>query len=115
MLSACASSPKQVGTLEEASVSYRQNRDYASLELISRSVHEGMERAELEGLLGEPDYSPVEGQVYYASDREGPLGEQASPDGVPLRATYGLVADYRNEIGELTPHLQRFSFGPIGE
>jgi hypothetical protein len=57
-----------------------------------------MPRVEVERMLGAPDYSPVEGQYYYSSDRH----------------NQGLVVDYRLD-GQMTDRLQDFTLGPIGE
>lgn len=71
-----------------------------------------MLRSEVENLLGEPDYSPVEGQYYYASDREVyPQNGTANQVKVPV----SLVVDYRNQLGEITDKLQTFWMGPLGE
>lgn len=95
-------------TLDQASRSYRANRDYASLESIHGQLTEGMDRAEVERLLGEPDYSPIEGQSYYSSDRREAAGDRGD---VPV----GVVVDYRDESGAVTDRLQEFWIGPIGE
>ena len=94
--------------LEQASRSYRANRDYASLETIHGQLTEGMDRAEVERLLGESDYSPTDGQFYYSSDRREAAGGR---DDVPV----GVVVDYREESGAVTDTLQVFWIGPIGE
>jgi hypothetical protein len=57
-----------------------------------------MPRAEVEQLLGEPDYSPTDGQYYYSSNRN----------------KLGLVVDYRID-GEATSQLQRFGMETLGE
>ena len=109
VLCACSFPSEPAGSLERASASYKQHRDLASLETISRHLREGMGRTDVEALLGEADYSPIEGQLYYASDSEAPL------EGTPLTATVGLVLEYRDDDGALTPRLQHFWVGPIGE
>lgn len=94
--------------LDQASRSYKANRDYASLEAIHGQLATGMDRAEVDRLLGEPDYSPIAGQYYYSSDR------RVSADGrdnVPV----GVVVDYRSEGGAVTDTLREFWIGPIGE
>lgn len=106
--------------LEKAGESYKLNRDYESLATIHESLTEGMRRSEVEGLLGEADYSPVEGQYYYASDRRGPIKGLGYP---PVTANVGLVVEYRitEYPGDgiikstLTDRLQSYYFGPIGE
>lgn len=94
--------------LDQASRSYRANRDYVSLETIHGQLTEGMDRGEVERLLGEPDYSPTEGQFYYSSDRRATAGDR---EDVPV----GVVVDYRDESGAITGTLQAFWIGPIGE
>lgn len=103
LLAGCSATP-----LEEASRSYLANRDYASLETIFGQLSPGMARGEVERLLGKPDYSPTEGQYYYASDRRDMDG---NPDGSPV----GLVVDYRDGNGAVTDTLRDVWIGPIGE
>jgi hypothetical protein len=99
-------------SLGRVSTNYKAHKDYASLELIYKHLAQGMKRTKVENLLGKPDYSPIDGQYYYASDREGyPESATANPIKVPV----GLVVDYRNQLGELTDELQTFWLGPIGE
>ena len=97
--------------LDQASRNYKAHRDYASLELISRHLHEGMERSKVEELLGEADYSPIEGQYYYSSDHSEMVGSGKERMSVPV----GLVVEYRDEQGELTGQLQSFWLDRIGE
>lgn len=85
-------------TLERAASNYRRAKDFANLEVVAKSLHKGMPRVDVGRMLGAPDYSPVEGQYYYSSDRQ----------------NQGLVVDYRLE-GQLTDRLQDFTLGPIGE
>ncbi|WP_420208957.1 hypothetical protein [Candidatus Electronema sp. JC] len=92
--------------LAQAAASYRQRKDSDSLEVIHRHLRRGMPQAEVEGLLGEPDYSPIEGQQYYASRREG--AEQSGPPPT-------LVVDYRDAQGGLTAVLHDFWLGTAGE
>jgi len=107
-LVACSSSRPSVA---DASARYKNQRDYASLATIHSHLFKGMPRAEVEHLLGEPDYSPTEGQYYYSSDRkEASTGAADRPP-----ATLGLVVDYRDANGAVTNRLQRFTLGPIGE
>ena len=107
LLTACSTS-----TLEEASHSYKMNRDYTSLEIIYSNLAKGMKRSDIEHLLGESDYSPIDGQYYYSSNREEyPEDGDIDRGGVPI----GLVVDYRNGQGMLTEELQTFWIGPIGE
>lgn len=92
--------------LEQAANSYRQRKDSDSLEVIHQHLRRGMPQAEVEGLLGEPDYSPIEGQQYYASRRAG--AEQSGPPPT-------LVVDYRDAQGGLTALLHDFWLGTAGE
>lgn len=96
------------GALERARLRYQADRDYASLETIYERLKMGMERAAVERLLGQPGYSPTEGQVYYLSDRQVAMGAQHQ---VPI----GIVVDYRDRDGAVTDELQTFWIGPIGE
>jgi outer membrane protein assembly factor BamE (lipoprotein component of BamABCDE complex) len=98
-------------SVTDASASYKNRRDFASLATIHGHLINGMARDEVERLLGEPDYSPTEGQYYYSSDRK-----EASPDSADRPpATFGLVVDYRDADGDVTDQLQNFTLGPIGE
>ena len=107
----CTGRDQESEQVERAGSSYRIHKDYASLELISKHLHRGMSRSEVESLLGEADYSPIEGQYYYSSDRREAVGS-----GKELRyITVGLVVEYRDEQGELTGQLQSFWLGRIGE
>ena len=102
--------------LERASTSYKSARDYDSLKYIAERLHQGMPRAEVEALLGSPDYSPIDGLCYYASDkRERIEQEDESPgEGPALEAVAGLVVTYRAD-GRVTGYLQSFWFGHMGE
>jgi len=94
---------------QEASSSYKAKKDYASLAVLVTHLRKGMARTEVEALLGEADYSPIEGQEYYSSDRS---------EFVPktdTKQTVGLVVEYRNEQGKVTKQLQQFELGRIGE
>ncbi len=92
--------------LTQAAVSWRQQRDAASLRIIHRHLRAGMPQAEVEGLLGEADYSPIEGQQYYASRRD--KAEQSGPPPT-------LVVDYRDAQGVLTAVLHDFWLDAVGE
>lgn len=94
-----------------ASQRYKRTRDYTSLKTLTGCLKLGMPQSEVESLLGEPDYSPIEGQYYYSSNRK-------NAEGVIL----GLVVEYRKttyggaEIKiEITGKLESFSLMPIGE
>ncbi|MGD8912878.1 MAG: hypothetical protein PVI97_06705 [Candidatus Thiodiazotropha sp.] len=95
--------------IENAGEHYRQHRDFASLETIYNGFYKGMGRMEVERLLGEPDYSPIDGQYYYSSDRSVYSDDQAKD------VNLGLVVDYRDVNGEITERLHEFWLGPIGE
>ncbi len=97
--------------LQQASDSYKKNRDYESLKVINSRLFKGMKRTSVEQLLGAADYSPTEGQYYYSSDHEEYLDEENKNH----KATVGIVVDYRNEEGAVTEKLHSFWLGPIGE
>lgn len=99
-------------SVQQASASYKKNHDYASLEKIVANIDKGMKRAKVENLLGEPDYSPTEGQYYYSSDRRQTI---EGPDHGVREVTVGLVVEYRDKNDNLTNELQDFKLGPIGE
>lgn len=99
-------------SLRRVSTHYKAHKDYASLKMIYKHLGRGMKRSKVENLLGEPDYSPINGQYYYSSDREEyPEGSTADQNKVPV----GLVVDYRNPLGVLTNELQTLWLGPVGE
>jgi len=83
--------------LERASHRYKQDRDFASLETITRSLRVGMSKVEVEALLGPPVYSPTDGQYNYSSTREDRL----------------LVVDYRLD-DQITDRLQHFDLMTVG-
>ena len=101
-------------SLQKASSSYKKNRDYESFKRISAHLSKGMRRAAVEHLMGEPDYSPAEGQYYYSSDHEVYLEDSSIS---PLKVPVGVVIDYRdaNTDYTLTEELQDFWMGQIGE
>lgn len=101
----------QAQELEPASRSYKAHRDYASLEVISRHLRKGMERSSVEELLGEADYSPIEGQEYYSSDRREAVRHGKQEVQIPV----GLMIDYRDEQGRVGEQVQKFRLGRIGE
>jgi hypothetical protein len=74
-----------------------------------------MTKVELERVLGEADYSPVDGQFYFSTGGDCPL-EDAGRD-----APCGVVADFRRSTNEataetvLTDSLQSCWWGGIGE
>lgn len=101
-----------IAPLERARISYQASRDYGSLATIHASLAKGMGRAAVERLLGEPGYSPTDGQFYYLSKREVDL--DGGRDGYGL-VPLGVVVDYRDGNGAVTDKLQTFWIGPIGE
>lgn len=96
-----------ISLLENASVKYKRNKEYASLEVIYRHLSKGMQRNEVERLLGEADYSPTNGQYYYSSNKSASIEGRSVP--------VGLVLQYRDTNDMVTTTLQRFWMGPIGE
>lgn len=106
-LGGCAASE-----LEFAKAEYKNSRSHDSLVVLEASIEPGMSRTEVDELLGEPDYSPIDGQYYYLSDREAPIPD--APASQPP-APVGLVLDYRNDAGQVTQSLHSKRFGPIGE
>lgn len=98
-------------SLRKASTNYKSKRDYASLEIIYKQMYKGMKRIDVEQLLGEPDYSPTEGQYYYSSDRR----DYLDSGNKEMKAPVGVIVDYRDPNGKLTGEIQTFSMGPIGE
>jgi outer membrane protein assembly factor BamE (lipoprotein component of BamABCDE complex) len=105
-LVSCATS---LSSIEKASANYKQDRDYTSLEIIYKNLSKGMQRKEVERLLGEPDYSPIDGQYYYSSNRSAYAEDQGR------EVAIGVVVDYRDRNGDITEKLQEFWLGPIGE
>lgn len=109
LLTGCKSGADE---LEQTSRRYKTEKDYAGLEILFGQLRKGMARSTVEALLGKADYSPIEGQEYYSSDRREASGkEQVNRAVVPV----GLVVDYRDEQGKLTGQLQSFWLGHIGE
>ena len=75
-----------------------------------KRVRLGMSKVELERLLGEANYSPIEGQYYFSTGGECPL-EEAN-----RTAPCGVVADFRRgPDARLTTSLQSCTWGAIGE
>ncbi len=111
LLTGCAQEPEQSEQLKQASRSYKAQRDYASLEVLSTHLRKGMACSKVEDLLGQADYSPVAGQYYYSSDRRETVHQGKEQVSIPV----GMVVDCRNEQGELTDQLQTFRLGRIGE
>lgn len=72
----------------------------------------GMSKRALESVLGEPDYSPAEGQYYFSTGGDCPLGSENRSAGC------GVVAGFRKLNGsdvQLTDALQSCSWGAIAE
>lgn len=73
----------------------------------------GMSRAQLEERLGEAAYSPIEGQLYFATGGDCPL------DDSERYAPCGVVADFRDyesrDESVVTDALQSCWWGAIGE
>lgn len=93
------------------SARYKKSRAYQSLKLLTRRLKIGMPRSKVEELLGEPDYSPVDGQYYYGSNRTNSKG-----------VIMGLVVEYRKTSYRadgihtiITGKLESFVLMPIGE
>ncbi len=95
--------------VQHSSVSYKGYKDYASLEAIYKNLFKGMNRKEIIQLLGKADYSPIEGQYYYSSERSEYSASQER------EITVGLVVDFRDSNGSLTENLQAFWLGTIAE
>ena len=90
--------------VERARVNYRAKRDFASLSVLHGQLRRGMSRADVERLLGPPDYSPNPGEDFYSTEKkERPSGgDDAAP------ATVGLLLDYRDKDGNVTDRLHTF-------
>jgi outer membrane protein assembly factor BamE (lipoprotein component of BamABCDE complex) len=84
--------------LPEASQCYKATRDLACLSAIASHLQTGMDRQEVERILGEPDYSPTDGLYYYSANE---------PNRGP--STKGLIVEYRDQFGAVTDELQEFS------
>ncbi len=111
LITACDTQAQIPRMSKLAGDSYKAHRDYASLEIIYRYLSKGMEQGAVEELLGEPDYSPIEGQYYYSSE----LRKTESRGEEQIEVTVGLIVDYRNKQGILTDKLQSFQMGSLGE
>ena len=93
------------------STRYQKTRSYRSLKVLVKRLKIGMRRSVVEGILGEAEYSPVEGQYYYSSDKRNAEG-----------VTMGLVVEYRKTAYRsdgihttVTGKLESFTLMPIGE
>ena len=78
-----------------------------------REIRLGMDRAELEALLGPPDYSPAQGQYYFSTGGDCPLGVDGHA------ASCGVVASFAaSDDGDGAPAagtLEACWWGAIGE
>ena len=74
-----------------------------------------MEESKVISLLGEPEYSPLEGLYYYSSDRRDPVLLDKKDINNEVDVPVGLIVDYRDEQGRVTEQLQKFQLGRIGE
>ena len=110
--SACASLPR---------VTDGYCRIAGPLDLAPRKLgrlKKGMPKSEVDRLLGEPTYSPTEGQYYYPTGGECPLNDP--PD--QMLASCGLVADFRVINSDADPpsitvtgRLEDCWWGGVGE
>lgn len=98
-----------LAAIESASAQYKKTKDFKSLETIYKHLSKKTLRKEAKRLLGEPDYSPTEGQYYYSSNQSEYSKEQKRD------VALGLVVDYRDKNGAVTDRLQAFWLGPIAE
>lgn len=98
-----------IASIDHKSEKYKKSQSYDSLEAIYQSLSEGMSRQEVERLLGKPDFSPIDGQYYYISDRVVYSENQGR------NVVVGMFVDYKDRNGGITEKLQAFWIGPIGE
>jgi hypothetical protein len=96
-------------SIDNADGKYQKKNNYDRLEAIYQSLYEGMPRREVERLLGEPDYSPMDGQYYYVSDMVVYSENQGR------NVAVGMFVDFRGRNDHVTDKLQAFWIGPIGE
>jgi hypothetical protein len=84
--------------LEQASTSYKRERDCPSLERVAKELAPGTPAARVRALLGPAEYEPTPGQEYYSS----------------TRSDCSLVIEYR--LGtEITKVVQQAELMAIGE
>lgn len=95
--------------LETAGKNYRQHKDFASIEIINRTLSKGMPRRNIEKLLGTPDYAPTNGLFYYSTNKT--VFDKTHNHKVNI----GLIVDYRDKNSNPTETLQNFSIEQIGE
>jgi len=75
------------------------------------SIHIGMTRAQVEGILGSPDYSPIDGQDYFSTHGECEVAPGRT-------AGCGFVIEYRDYSKSPlrdTGRVVECSWGGIGE
>ncbi|OGD25349.1 MAG: hypothetical protein A2Y56_10125 [Candidatus Aminicenantes bacterium RBG_13_63_10] len=107
ILAACGS---EVRSSAELSAAFQKDHGYESLAALIGHLRLGMPRAEVERLLGQPTYSPIDGQYYYA------VSDRRTEEGTPI----GLIVEYRRtdvRTGDVVPSgkLESLFLGPIGE
>ncbi|PRH81717.1 hypothetical protein [Arenimonas caeni] len=76
-------------------------------------VRPGMTREALERLMGEPDYSPAEGQYYFSTGGDCPLGIDGHEAPCGLVASFGPEEDA--DGARLPGRLESCWWGAIGE
>ena len=75
-----------------------------------KQVRLGMSKAELERLLGQATYSPIDGQYYFTTGGECPL------EATGRHAACGVIAEFRRAPDyRVTDALQSCTWGAIGE
>lgn len=97
------------GALANASRSYQERGDYASLKILAEQLHKGMSRQEVEALFGPPDLEPSGGHSVYSSDRK------EHPSWADRELFVALLVEYSDENGKVTDRVQSWDFRPIGE
>jgi len=95
--------------LANASRSYQERGDYASLKILAERLQKGMTRHEVEALLGPPGLEPGGGHSVYGSDRK----EQ--PSWADRELFVALLIEYTDANGTVTDEVQSWELRPIGE
>ena len=78
-------------------------------------IHQGQPKAEVDAILGTPDYSPTEGQYYHSTGGDCELVD------ADRRAACGYIVEYRGEHFDSSKgmtdqdRLEGCSWGGIGE
>lgn len=96
----------------QATVPARACRIEGPPQRVPAAVHAlqlGMSKAEVERRLGAADYSPAEGQYYFGTGGDCPLGDQGH------QAACGVVADFRRAGRGSDALLAACWWGAIGE